>query len=373
MARDKIKQKSDLQGFIILHNEFIETDILNGNEKLVFMALKRHLNNKDNTTFPSLATLAKYSRLSKPTVQRTLKALEDKGIIEIEHRRTDEKGNTSNLYIIHDYKSMWTVDDSKEIKQVIKQEQEQEAIKLLESMGYIVIKEKETTPDNATVKEDKAVVVKEKTISEDVEIKKEEPTSAPTKVTDVSNNQISSNENNIALAAKSQPLEKYPLNWIKQHFEYDIMLLDNPYHQKDIDSVMDILHTALNTTKETIRIAGEDKPTMVVIGKLMKLDFFDIKYVIDKFSKQTGRVKNPTAYMLTILYNAPEQHHLDISNLVQHNMYGTPEQLPTASSGEESKPIESIRERSKNQFNNFMQREVTQEKIDELERKLLQH
>ncbi len=289
MARKKIKQKSDLQGIVILHNEFIETDILNGNEKLVFMSIKRHLNNESETAFPSLTTIAKYSRLSKSTVQRALKDLECKGIIEIEHRKTEKNGNTSNLYTIHDYKSMWTVKNCKDIKQIIKQEQEQEAIKLLESIGYTVTKEKELT-------------------------------SAPTKVTDVSTNKniYDMNKDNTK-QAKSQELERYTMMDIKMLYEYDSLIVQYPTKQADIDVVFDILYDTLNSTKQTIRVGGEDKPTMAVIGRLMKLQPDDLIYSIDKYHEQTDRIKNVKGYLLTILYNSREQNHLDIMNLGHHN------------------------------------------------------
>lgn len=45
-------------------------------------------------------------------------------------------------------------------------------------------------------------------------------------------------------------------------------------------------------------------------------------YAIDKYTGQTERIKNPTAYMLTLLYNAREQMRLDITNQVQHDLYG---------------------------------------------------
>ena len=40
-----------------------------------------------------------------------------------------------------------------------------------------------------------------------------------------------------------------------------------------------------------------------------------------KFKEQTERIKNPSSYMLTLLYNSKEQMNLDISNQVQHDMY----------------------------------------------------
>ena len=121
--------------------------------------------------------------------------------------------------------------------------------------------------------------------------------------------------------AKSQELERYTIDQIRQIFDYDILVNDKPLWQKDIDSVFSILHTALNTTKETIRVDREDMPTKVVIDKLKKLDYSEIMYCIEKYNEQTDRIKNPTAYMLTLLYNAKEQMNLDISNQVQHDMY----------------------------------------------------
>lgn len=287
----KARNKSDFINFTIFHNEFIETNILNGNEKLVFMAIKRHMNSESKTSFPSINKIAKYSRLCKSTVQKTLKTLEDKGIIEIEHRKLENNGNSSNIYTVHDYKSMWTVKNNKDIRNVIKLEQEQEAIKLLESIGYTITKEKELTP-------------------------------APTKVTGVKPQKKYDiyNRQNTTSKIESQDLERYTLEQIRELFDYDIMVLDYPLQQNDIDSVMSILYTAMNTTKSIIRISGEDKPAMVVIGKLMKLHKESIMYAIKQFSGQTERIKNPTAYMLTILYNAPEQFNLDIQNQVSHDM-----------------------------------------------------
>ena len=110
------------------------------------------------------------------------------------------------------------------------------------------------------------------------------------------------------------------LEEIKMLYDYDIMVHDNPHQIQDIDSVINILHTSLNTTKATIRVAGEDKPSMTVIGKLMKLTYCEILYAIKKYHEQTERIKNPTSYMLTLLYHASEQLNLDIVNEVKHDM-----------------------------------------------------
>ena len=153
-----------------------------------------------------------------------------------------------------------------------------------------------------------------------VQIKEKEPTSAPTKVTDVSTNKniYDMNKDNTK-QAKSQELERYTMMDIKMLYEYDSLIVQYPAKQTDIDVVFDILYDTLNSTKQMTRVCGEDKPTMAVIGRLMKLQPDDLIYSIDKYHEQTDRIKNVKGYLLTILYNSREQNHLDIMNLGHHN------------------------------------------------------
>lgn len=293
MARPKIKSATDQRPFIMVYHDFLDSDVIGSHEKMVFIALKKFADSK-NQCFPSLKKLSDVTGLSKRKIQDTLKELEQKHIITIESRLRADGGTTSNLYTLYDFKELWNAGSSEEMAAVVDEYEDKKLISLLEAKGYTVIKEKE--PD----------------------------TTEPTK--DQLNQALMNNSslnlyNYITDDAKSQELERYTIDQIRQIFDYDILVNDKPLWQRDIDSVFSILHTALNTTKETIRVGGEDKPTMIVIGKLMKLDYSEIMYCIEKYSEQTERIKNPTAYMLTLLYNAKEQMNLDISNQVQHDMY----------------------------------------------------
>lgn len=293
MARPKIKSATDQRPFIMVYHDFLDSDVIGSHEKMVFIALKKFADSK-NQCFPSLKKLSDVTGLSKRKIQDTLKELEQKHIITIESRLRADGGTTSNLYTLYDFKELWNAGSSEEMAAVVDEYEDKKLISLLEAKGYTVIKEKE--PD----------------------------TTEPTK--DQLNQALMNNSslnlyNYITDDAKSQELERYTIDQIQQIFDYDILVNDKPLWQKDIDSVFSILHTALNTTKETIRVGGEDKHTMIVIGKLMKLDYSEIMYCIEKYNEQTERIKNPTAYMLTLLYNAKEQMNLDISNQVQHDMY----------------------------------------------------
>ena len=294
MARRKIKSATDQRKFTIVYNDFLESDLLDKHEKLIYIAIKRFADNDTLKAFPSLKTLHKITGISIRWIKKSIEHMEQLGVISVEHREDDEKGHQSNLYTLYDYAEIWNVGSSEnDVAAVADKISEAKLVAELRARGYTVIKEKEpdkTEPTKVTV----------------------EPSTKLNQF-DIVNTTINSE--------KCQELERYTIDQIRQIFDYDILVNDKPLWQKDIDSVFSILHTALNTTKETIRVGGEDKPTMIVIGKLMKLDYSEIMYCIEKYSEQTERIKNPTAYMLTLLYNAKEQMNLDITNQVQHDVY----------------------------------------------------
>ena len=294
MARKRIKSATDQRKFTLVYNDFLESDILNYYEKMVFIALKKFADNDTMRAFPSLKTIHGITGISLSQVRRSIEHMEQLGVISVEHRTDKEKGHQSNIYTLYDYAEIWKVDSSNDdVAAVVDEISEAKLVAELKARGYTVTKEKE--PD--TLQADQS----------------DNESSTQLNQFDIVNTTINSKE--------SQEVERYSLVEIRAFYDYDIMVNDNPFSKNDIDSVMDILHTNLNTTKKTIRIGGEDKPAMVVISKLMKLTYSEIMYAIDKFKEQTDRIKNPTAYMLTLLYNSKEQMNLDISNQVQHDMY----------------------------------------------------
>ena len=281
-----IKITCDQRPFVMVYWDFLESKLLDWNEKRVFIILKKFADS-DNQCFPSVQTICQLSQLSKNTVKKALRSLEAKNIIKIEYREDKEKNkHQSNLYTLYDYPELWSTEDVETINSTVDIE-ELRLFELAKKKGYKLEKEPETLQTNQK------------------------------------NNDSDSNTNTIDIKKdntnESKSQERYTLNQIHQLFDYDTMLQDHPKQQSDIDSVMNVLQNVMNTSKPTIRIAGQDKPTMIVIGKLMKLDKNSIFYAIDKFAEQKERIKNPAAYMLTILYHAPEQYYLDHKNQASYN------------------------------------------------------
>lgn len=263
MAKEKIivQLTNPERKYVRTYLDFLDNSFLTTAEQMVFIVLKSYIDFSVDSggVFPSLETICKRSKLSESSARRTINSLIKKGIVK-KIRRGLAK---TNLYTLADYPTMWNCKNLKDLAIIVENNGVKpltlkEHIEELEKMGY------------------------------KVEIKEKELESEPTKAQNQAlNSKISNIANSTINSKESQELERYTMDDIHQLFYYDIMLIDYPDKQRDIDSVMDILYTAMNTTKKSIRIAGEDKPTMVVISKLMKLDMEVIMYTIEKFAKQT--------------------------------------------------------------------------------------
>jgi hypothetical protein len=79
----------------------------------------------------------------------------------------------------------------------------------------------------------------------------------------------------------------------------------NPDEEDTITGMLDILVDTVCTKRAMIRVAGDDKPTEVVKGRLMKLEPAHISYVLQCLNESTAKVKNMRQYLLASLYNAP--------------------------------------------------------------------
>lgn len=117
--------------------------------------------------------------------------------------------------------------------------------------------------------------------------------------------------------------EAYPLDFLKERLSYNDMLQQEPFEKDIINTFFHYLHNAVNTTKSIIRVNGEDKPSSAVVSVLLKLNYFDFLYAIQKYKANTTKVNNHGAYIVTLLYNAKAQNEADVTNQVQHDMYGS--------------------------------------------------
>ena len=294
MADEKIivQLASPERKYVKVYHDFLDNSFLTTEEQMIFIVLKSYVDFKEDSgeAYPSMETICKRAKMSEKRARKNINALIKKGIAKKVQRGLTK----TNLYTLSDYATMWTCDNVEDVAAVadnqgVKPLTPAEHIAELERMGY-------------------TVQIKEKGLDT-------EPTKAQHQALD---NQNFSKEQNTTDKPKSQA-ERYTMEDIRALYEYDSLIIQYLDKQTDIDIVFDILYDTLNSTKPTIRISGEEKPTMIVISKLMKLQPDDLVYSIDKYHEQTERIKNVKAYLLTVLYGSREQQHLDLMNLGHHN------------------------------------------------------
>lgn len=288
--RKKIKNQTNQRPYIMIYCDFLDSKLIDPYEKLVFIALKR-FSDKKSQCYPSLKMIADVTGLSKSKVQDALKGLENKNIIAAKKRMRANGGRSSNLYTLYDTEDMWNDGNIEKLSKAAKESEIGRSIQILTKAGYEVIPNEKGLDDKPAKEYHQALQL----------------------------NKLYMNDTTTD-SIECQSTERYSIEQIKRLFDYEAMTHDYPDLHRDIDTIMEILHDVMNTAKQIIKIGGENKPAPVVMAKLAKLQKDSIIYGIQQYQGQTERIKNPRAYMLTILYHAPEQMILDVHNQVMHDM-----------------------------------------------------
>ena len=167
-----------------------------------------------------------------------------------------------------------------------------------------------------------------KSQSNNTDINKTEYSETDDNYTDLNETDISKTDaiqsNPIWLKEKGQPDGMDVMEKMGAYRELIRENIDYQYHAgEDVDELVELMVEVMMMPDDgTLRIAGVDKPVSLVKNRFMKLNFTHIEYVLFCLHRNTSKVGNIKAYLLTTLYNAS----LTISNFYQaevnHDMYG---------------------------------------------------
>lgn len=130
------------------------------------------------------------------------------------------------------------------------------------------------------------------------EVKKFNPNNTDINNTDFNNPSI----HPLSLSSESQSWRKI----IKDNIDYECLC--NDYADDEIqllDELVELIVETLMFKNSTIRISGGQMERQLVQNRLLKLDMYHIRYVMDCLEKNKSRIKNIKSYCLTSLYNAP--------------------------------------------------------------------
>lgn len=136
----------------------------------------------------------------------------------------------------------------------------------------------------------------------------------------------SSDTNPINPSGEKDPMDEADayMALIRKNLDYDVLMSDRTWLDRDLfEELYEIICDVVCVPRRSVRIAGEEYPYNLVRSKFLKLNCEHLKYVIDCMRKNTTKISNIKAYMITALYNAPSTISNYYQAEVNHDLYGT--------------------------------------------------
>lgn len=106
----------------------------------------------------------------------------------------------------------------------------------------------------------------------------------------------------------------------KDQIDYDVLLIDYPFHKGQINEIVDIATEVLTSKKETIKVNGENRPAEYVKERYRKLDMGSIGYVLTSLSEYKNGATNIRAFLITTLFNAASTVDTHMGVKVNHDL-----------------------------------------------------
>lgn len=107
---------------------------------------------------------------------------------------------------------------------------------------------------------------------------------------------------------------------IKKNIDYEILISNNPTDKERIDEITDLMTETICTTRQTLRIAGDDYPSELVRSKYLKLTCDHLQFVLDCMKQNTTQIRSIKQYLKAVLFNAPSTMDNYYTSLVAHDM-----------------------------------------------------
>lgn len=121
---------------------------------------------------------------------------------------------------------------------------------------------------------------------------------------------------------KMDEMEAYRAK-IRENIEYDSFTGRSPLEREEVDELVELMVEIMILPDESVvRIAGVNKAAEIVKNRFMKLRFSHVDYILSCLHKNTTKVGNIRAYLLTTLYNATMTINHYYQAEVNHDLYG---------------------------------------------------
>ena len=106
---------------------------------------------------------------------------------------------------------------------------------------------------------------------------------------------------------------------ILENIDYDVLASDPHVDREQLDEITQLVQETVCSTRDRIRVGGNDYPAEIVRAKMLKLTGKHIHFVMDCLRKNTTQIRNIRQYLLTALFHAPSTMNSYYTALVAHD------------------------------------------------------
>lgn len=110
---------------------------------------------------------------------------------------------------------------------------------------------------------------------------------------------------------------------VKSNIDYETLVHDFKDRKATIDEIIALVVEVLCSTKDRVRISGEEMSSNFVKSQLLKLNLSHMRYVLECLAKNTSEIHNIKQYLLTALFNAPNTMSNYYAARVNHDFGAT--------------------------------------------------
>ena len=96
---------------------------------------------------------------------------------------------------------------------------------------------------------------------------------------------------------------------ILENIDYDILAGDPHVDREQLDEITQLVQETVCSTRDRIRVGGNDYPAEIVRAKMLKLTGEHIHFVMDCLRKNTTQIRNIRQYLLTALFQAAHREY----------------------------------------------------------------
>ena len=113
--------------------------------------------------------------------------------------------------------------------------------------------------------------------------------------------------------------ERYK-NMIKENVEYDSLASPNTTGKEYLDEIIDIMADVVTFNEQPIRINGYNVSAEVVKNRFLKIDEFEMSYILESIEKHSDKIYNIRSYLITTIYNAKSTMNHYYGAMVRYDM-----------------------------------------------------